>query len=223
MTDSPMAAHPLFHVGTVPIDRAVVTTWVLMAVLTLASRALGRRLDLAPGRAQAVAEMLVEGLTGQIEATLGRPPGPYLPLIGTLFVFIAAANLSPLIPGVVAPTAKLETAAALALTVFFAVHWYGLRALGVWRYLGHYLKPNPVMLPVNVLSELTRTLSLTVRLFGNVMSHEVVLGVLLSLAGLLVPIPIMALGVVIGLIQAYIFAVLATIYLGAAIGAVQSH
>jgi F-type H+-transporting ATPase subunit a len=126
------------------------------------------------------------------------------------------ANLSSLIPGVKAPTASIETPAALALVVFFAVHFFGIREKGLWRYLQSFAQPSVVMLPLNVLSEVTRSFALMVRLFGNMMSHEFIIGILVTLVGLLVPIPFMVLGILIGLIQAYIFAILATVFIGAA-------
>jgi F-type H+-transporting ATPase subunit a len=144
-----------------------------------------------------------------------------LPILGTLFLFIVVANLSALVPGVKAPTASLETPAALAIVVFLSAHFYGICEQGLKKYLASYLKPNPLMLPLNVLSEITRTFSLMVRLFGNMMSHELVIGIVATIAGLLVPIPFMALGILVGVIQAYIFAILATVFVGAAVGAVE--
>lgn len=220
---NPFTSHILFHIGPLPVCEAVVTTWVIMLVLTVASWLATRRANLEPGRLQAVAELLVETMTGQIEAIMQTPPRPYLPLVGTLFLYLVAANLSAVLPGVHAPTARLETAAALALIVFLAAHHCGIRCRGLGGYLGHYLKPNPLLLPLNLLSDLTRTLSLMVRLFGNIMSHELMIAVVLMFAGLLVPVPIMALGMLIGIIQAYIFAILAAVFLGAAVGAVQGH
>lgn len=223
MDANPFAPRVVFEIGPVPISEAVVTTWALMVLLAGGSWLLTRRLEQAPGRTQAVLELMVEAIAGQVEATMHVPPRPYVPLLGTLFLYLVAANLSAVLPGVHAPTARIETAAALALVMFFAAHLYGVRRRGLWPYLAHYLKPNPLLLPLNLLSELTRTLSLMVRLFGNIMSHELIIGVVLTLAGLLVPVPIMALGMLIGVIQAYIFAILATVFLGAAIGAVEGH
>ncbi|MGF1641841.1 MAG: F0F1 ATP synthase subunit A [Rhodospirillales bacterium] len=213
----------LFTVGPVPISDVIVVTWVIMAALALGSFLSTRRLSVRPGPGQAMIELVVTGIAAQIEDAIRRPAAPFLPLIATLFIFLVVANLSLQLPGVVAPTARLETAAALALIVFFAAHVYGIRSRGVKGYLGRYLKPNPLLLPLNILSELTRTLSLTVRLFGNIMSHQLIIALLVAIAGLLVPIPIMALGILIGLVQAYIFSVLATLFLGAAVGAFESH
>ncbi|MFD2234533.1 F0F1 ATP synthase subunit A [Phaeospirillum tilakii] len=219
---SPFAPQVLFQLGPLAVSRAVVTTWVLIAALGLVLARATRTLSDPPGRGQAVLELLVEGIAGQIEEVMRTPPRPFLPLLGSLFLFVLVANLSALLPGVQAPTARIETTAALTLVVFAATHLYGVRARGVRRYLAHYLEPTPLMLPLTVLSEITRTFSMMIRLFGNVMSHEMVLAVLLSLAGLLLPVPVMALGLLIGAIQAYIFAILATVFVGAAIGAVET-
>lgn len=218
---SPLASEVVFRVGPVQVCRPVVTTWAIIFVLGLASWLGTRRMSTRPRAWQSLLESIVAVLESQIREIVRRDPAPFLPLIGTMFLFIATANLSALLPGVKPPTASLETPAALALIVFFSVHIYGIRERGVSRYLKSYLEPNPIMLPLNVLSEITRTFSLMVRLFGNVMSHELIMGIVVALAGLLVPIPFMALTILIGLIQAYIFSVLATVFVGAAVGAVE--
>lgn len=211
----------LFNIGVVPVTGQVVTTWGLMAVLALASWLLTRRLRVRAGRLQMLVEALVVSLSDQVREVIDRDPTPYLPLLASLFLFITTASLSALLPGVQAPTAHIETPAALALVVFLATHAFGLREQGVANYLRGYLKPSPLLLPLNLLAELTRTFSLMVRLLGNMLSHEIVIAVMLLMAGLLVPVPFMLLGVLIGFIQAYIFTVLATVYIGAAIGAVE--
>lgn len=221
MEASPLAPDILFHLGPVPIDRAVATTWGLMAalwaVLMLAMRAPGP----AGRTARAALEIVVTTIAGQLREILGRDPWPFVPLLGSLFLFLVLANLAAVLPGVTPPTGHIETPAALALIVFLSVHVYGIRARGLGPYLRHYLEPNPFLLPLNVLSELTRTFSLMIRLFGNMMSHEFVLAIVVFLSGLLVPIPFLLLGILIGLIQAYIFTVLATVYIAAAVGAVD--
>jgi F-type H+-transporting ATPase subunit a len=218
---SPLETEILFHLGKVPIARAVVTTSAIVLVLGVVSWAITRRLRERPGRWQTALEAIVASVAGQVREVVGRDPGPFLPVLGTLFLFIAIANLSTVVPGVKSPTASFETPAALAIVVFFSAHVYGIGERGLRKYLGSYLKPNPLMLPLNILSEITRTFSLMVRLFGNMMSHELVLGILATIAGLLVPIPFMALGILVGLIQAYIFSILATLFVGAAVGAVE--
>ena len=166
-------------------------------------------------------ETVVVGIEDQIALLLNLDAAPFLPLLGTLFIFLAVANLCGIVPGVTAPTASIETPAALAVIVFLAVHFYGVRIQGLGAYLKGYLKPNPIMLPFNILSELTRSFSLAMRLFGNIMSEELVLAIVVALAGLLVPIPFMAFGILVGLVQAYIFSVLAAVYIGGGIGTIE--
>jgi len=214
---SPLATVVVFYVGPVGVTRPVVTTWAIMFVLALASWALTRRLALTPTRRQTVLELLVTGILNQIEEVIRSDARPLLPLLGTLFIFLLAANISGVLPGVQAPTAHLETPAALALIVFLAVHVFGIRARGLIGYLGSFAQPKLIMLPLNVLSEITRTFSLMVRLFGNIMSGEFLIALVLALAGLLLPIPLMALELLIGVVQAYIFTVLATVFIGAAV------
>ena len=221
MTESPLVAAVLFHLGPVPITEPVITTWSLIAALALLSYAITRGLQRRPSRWQAVLEILVTTIEDQISETMQTAGRPFVPLLGTLFIFLAFANVVGVLPGVKPPTASIETAAALALIVFLAVHVYGLRRRGLKAYLGSYAKPTVVMLPLNVLSEITRTFSLMVRLFGNVLSGEFVIATVLALAGLLVPIPLMALEILIGLIQAYIFTVLAAVFIGAGIGSIE--
>jgi F-type H+-transporting ATPase subunit a len=215
--NSPLQSVPLFHVGPVPITPAILTTWAIMTVLSLGALLLTRRLDLRPTRRQVALELLVSTLDGQIRDTTGAKPGPYRSFIGTLFVFILVANWSSLVPGLEPPTAKLETDAALALLVFLSVIWFGIRGGGIGGYLKSFAAPNPVMIPLNMLASITRVFSMFVRLFGNVMSGVFIVGIVASLAGLLVPIPLMALELLTGLVQAYIFAVLAMVFITSAI------
>ena len=217
MATSPLASTILFHLGPVGITRPVVTTWAIMAVLTLISWFVTGRLRLHPDRRQIVLELLVTGIMAQIDEVTRKSPRPFLPLLGTLFIFLVAANLSGVLPGVEAPTGKLETPAALALIVFVAVHYFGVRARGLFGYLASFAKPKLIMLPLNIVSEITRTFSLMVRLFGNVMSGEFVIALVVALAGLFVPVPLMALEILVALVQAYIFTILATVFIGAAV------
>jgi len=213
---SPLASAVVFHLGAVRVTRPVVTTWAIMAVLALGSWSVTRRLRAEPARGQALLELLVTGIEGQIEEVVRRQARPLLPLLGTLFIFLLTANVCGILPGVQAPTGRLETPAALALVVFLSVHWYGVRGRGLRGYLGSFARPKLIMLPLNVLSEITRTFSLMVRLFGNIMSGEFLIALVLALAGLFVPIPLMALELLVGVVQAYIFSVLATVFIGAA-------
>jgi F-type H+-transporting ATPase subunit a len=223
MIHSPLASTPLFYVGPVPVSNQVLTSWIIIVVLFALSRWITARMTLKPGRLQMMAELTVTTLQSQIRDTLGAEPAPYLPLVGTLFIFILCANLSSLIPGNEAPTAHIETDAALALTVFFSVIVFGTRSRGLRGYLKSFADPSWVMIPLNLVETITRTFSLMVRLFGNMMSGAFVIGIVLSLAGLFVPIPFMALDVLVGIIQAYIFTILALVFIGAAINEEALH
>ncbi len=223
MIESPLATRTLFTVGPVPITKPVVVTWSLMAALALASVLLTRSLDLIPSRKQAALEVVVGAIEAQIRGTMQAKPGRYLPLFGTLFVFILAANWSSLLPGVEPPTAHLETDAALALIVFCSVIYFGVRARGIGGYLKTFAEPTIIMIPLNVAETFTRTFSLIVRLFGNVMSGVFIIGIILSLAGLLVPIPLMALDLLTGAVQAYIFTVLAMVFVSSAVAEARSE
>ena len=221
MNHSPLEAAVLLHIGMVPLSRTVVTTWGLAAALTAGCWLATRRFHVVPGGWQAIVETVVVGIEEQISTLLDRDAAPFLPLLGTLFLFLVVANLSGIVPGVRPPTASVETPAALASIVFSSVHYYGVRVQGLGAYLRGYLKPNPIMLPFNILSELTRSFSLAMRLFGNIMSQEFLVAIVLALAGLLVPIPFMAFGILIGLVQAYIFSVLSAVFIGGGIGAID--
>lgn len=218
MQGNPLGTDVLFYLGPVPIAAAVVTTWAIIVVLVGISWLGLRRPRVHATGVQFVLEIVVEAIAAQIEDIIRRDARPYLPLVGTLFLFLIFANLSAVLPGAKPPTGHLETPAALAGIVFLSVHFYGVRAQGVRKYLAHYTRPNLLLLPLNVLAEMTRTFSLMVRLFGNMMSHEFVLAIVVFMAGLLLPIPFMLLGILIGLIQAYIFFILATVFVGAGLG-----
>ena len=217
MIGSPLRTDTLFHLGPIPVSTAVAVSWGLMAVLVLGAWLATRRLSLHPSRMQAVLELLVETIDAQIHDTMQVDPAPYRALIGSIFLFVLAANWSGLVPGIEPPTAHLETDAALAGIVFFAIIVFGLRARGVRGYLATFAEPGWLMVPLNLVEQITRTFSLMVRLFGNVMSGVFVVGIALSLAGLIVPIPFMALDLLTGAIQAYIFSVLAMVFIGAAV------
>ena len=214
---SPLTSTPLFHIGPAPVTAAVVVTWAIIVILVGGSAVLTRRLKLDPSRTQSVCELIVETVDSQIRETMQLEPGPYRAFIGTLFAFIFVANWSSLIPGVQPPTAHLETDAALAIVVFAAIIWFGIKAGGFGGYLKTFATPSIVMVPLNIIESITRTFSLFVRLFGNVMSGVFVIGIVLSLAGLLVPIPLMALDLLIGAVQAYIFAILAMVFIASGI------
>lgn len=214
---SPLTTAVVFHIGPVPVTTPIVVTWAIMAALALFSLFATRRLSLTPSAFQATLEMIVEAIDSQIRDIMRAPPARYRALIGTLFLYILLANWSSLIPGVDPPTAHLETDAAMAAVVFFAAIFYGIRARGLAGYLKGFIQPSFIMMPLNIAEAFTRTFSMTVRLFGNVMSGVFIIGVVLSLAGLFVPIPLMALDLLTGAIQAYIFAVLSMVFIAGAV------
>jgi F-type H+-transporting ATPase subunit a len=222
MDASPLLPDILFHIGPVPISRAVVTTWALMLAMAAFLGIALRKPAHDAGPVQAALEVVLLAIVKQLREILGRDPWPFLPLLGSLFLFLCLANLAAVLPGATPPTGHIETPAALALIVFLSVHFYGLKIRGTGPYLRHYLEPSPLLLPLNILAELTRTFSLMIRLFGNMMSHEFVLAIVVFLTGLLVPVPFLLLGILIGIIQAYIFTVLAAVYIAAAVGAVET-
>lgn len=210
-----------FHVGPLYIGTTVLTTWLLMALLTGVAWLGTRRLSVAaPSRLQTALEGVVLALQQAIEDTAPGHARALLPFIGTLWLFIAGANLIGLVPGLRSPTGDLSQTLALALLVFASVHWYGIRIVGLKRYLRHYLDPNPILLPFHLLGEVTRTLALAMRLFGNMLSLEMAALLVLLVAGLLAPVPLLMLHIVEALVQAYIFGTLALVYVA---GALQSH
>jgi F-type H+-transporting ATPase subunit a len=219
MDQGGMQIEPVFELGPVAITSTVVTTWVIMAVLWLGCWLVTRRLSLEPGPAQTTLEGIVSTIESAIAAVAYQHAQRLLPLVGTLWIFLVVANLSGLIPGAHSPTRDLSATAALALLVFLSTHWFGIRIQGVGRYLRHYLTPSPLLLPFHLISEVTRTVALAVRLFGNMMSLEMAALLILLVAGFLAPVPILMLHIVEALVQAYIFGMLALIYIA---GGVQS-
>jgi len=221
MNASPLDLTVAFHLGPVPIAMPVLVTWAIMLILAGGAWLATRRLSLHPSTAQAAVETIVGAIESQIRETMRADPRAFVPLIGTLFLFIFTANWSSLVPGIEPPTAHLETDAAAALIVFLATIYYGIRFRGLRGYLRTFADPAFYMIPLNVIETLTRTFSLVVRLFGNVMSGVFVIGIVLSLAGLLVPVPLMALDLLTGAVQAYIFSILAMVFIAGAIGGHQ--
>ncbi|SDE45076.1 ATP synthase F0 subcomplex A subunit [Pricia antarctica] len=204
--------------GFVTINLTLVTTWALMLVLVLAAVLVTRRLrtDLRISRWQCILEMLVTGMNQQIKEVGLKHSEKFIGFIGTLFIFIAFANLCIIFPGYVPPTSSLSTTAALAVSVFLAVPLFGIAESGILGYLKTYVQPTFIMLPINIIGELSRTLALAVRLFGNIMSGGLIVTILLSIAPLFFPVLMTILGLITGIIQAYIFSILATVYIAAA-------
>lgn len=204
--------------GMFSINATLIFTWLVMGVLVVGSWLVTRHLSASTqiSRGQNLLEVIVLGIRDQIQEIIDQPAGPYLPFIGTLFIFIALSNLLSVIPGYQPPTGSLSTTTALALCVFFAVPLYGVQKKGVRGYLQQYLQPNPIMLPFNIIGDFSRIVALAVRLFGNVMSGTMIVGILLSVAPLLFPVMMQVLGLLTGVIQAYIFAILAMVFIAAA-------
>lgn len=211
----------LWQWGGFPLNATILFTWLVMALLTIGSWLVTRRLSTGTriSRWQNLLEVLVTGIRDQIREVSHQNPGRYLPFVGTLFLFIAAANLLNVVPGYMAPTGSLSTTTALAICVFVAVPLYGLVYEGPVGYLRHYVQPTPLMLPFNVIGEISRTIALAVRLYGNIMSGTVIVAILISLTPYLFPIVMQLLGLLTGMIQAYIFAVLAMVYIASATSA----
>ena len=204
--------------GVFKLNATLVFTWGLMFVLAVGSKLITRRLStgLTRTRWQNFLEIIVTGIEKQIEETGLTEPRKYLGFLGTLFLFVAMASLCTVIPGFDPPTGSLSTTAALALCVFVAVPFFGIEEQGVGEYLRSYTKPTVIMLPFNIISELSRTLALAVRLFGNMMSGAMIIGILLTITPFLFPIIMTMLGLLTGMVQAYIFSILAAVYIAAA-------
>lgn len=204
--------------GALKINATIAYTWGLMVVLAVGSTLVTRKLSrgLQRSRWQNLLEIVVTGIAKQIEEVGLRQPQKYLGFLGTLFLFVAMASLFTIVPGYEPPTGSLSTTVALALCVFVAVPLYGIEESGLREYLRAYLKPTAIMLPFNIISELSRTLALAVRLFGNMMSGTMILAILLTITPFIFPIVMSALGLLTGMVQAYIFSILATVYIAAA-------
>lgn len=203
-----------FYVGSLAIYDTIVSTWVMIAIIALIAWFLGRRRSVA-------LEMIVGFLSGIISDMMGRPAGPYLSLLGGLCIFIAVANIIGVVPMVTTPTKDLNTCVALALVVFFSVHYFGIRELGLLGYFKQLASPI-FMLPLEFISQISRTLSLSMRLFGNIISGEIIVAVIFSLVPVIAPLPLQIFTMFTGLLQAYIFTVLASVYVGAALEAGSS-
>jgi len=212
----PQEVFSIFGIG---ITNTVISTWVMMAIV--AAMALALRL-LAPS----ALEMLIEGLSGMLSDLMKRPVEPYLPFLGALTLFIACANILSVLPAIplpngkmlsiISPTRDINTPAALAITVFFAVHYFGVRSQGAWRYLKDLASPVylfPLTFPLEIFGQLSRTLSLAVRLFGNIISTDLIVAVIFMLVPLFAPLPLIGLSMFTGLLQAYIFTSLAAVFI----------
>ncbi|HBL47203.1 MAG TPA: F0F1 ATP synthase subunit A [Planctomycetaceae bacterium] len=209
---------PLWQWEFLILNRTILFTWLVMGLLTCGSWLITRRLSTSTrlSRGQNLLEVLVTGLRNQIQEVSQQDPGPFLPFVGTLFLFIVVSNILSIVPGYHAPTSSISTTAALATCVFVAVPIYGIARQGLADYLKQYIRPTFLMLPFNIIGELSRTLALAVRLYGNIMSGNVIGAILLGFVPLFVPILMQAFGLLTGIIQAYIFSVLAMVYIASA-------
>jgi len=205
--------------GVVRINATLVFTWALMLVLVIGSMLITRKLSVGMHRSrwQNALEIIVTTIVGQIEDVGISPAQKYIGFLGTLFLFIATSSLLTVVPGFEPPTASLSTTAALALCVFVAVPLFGIEDRGLWGYLKSYTQPTVIMLPFNIIGEISRTLALAVRLFGNMMSGGLIIAILLAITPFMFPILMTALGLLTGMVQAYIFFILAAVYIAAAI------
>src|SRR5476651_1153989 len=204
--------------GFFKLNGTIVFTWALMLVLAVGSKLITRKLstELKRSRWQNLLEIVVTAIEKQIEDVGLKNPQKYIGFLGTLFLFVALAALCTIIPGFEPPTGSLSTTAALALCVFVAVPLFGIEEQGLWSYLKSYAEPTVVMLPFNIISELSRTLALAVRLFGNMMSGAMIIAILLAITPFVFPVVMTVLGLLTGMVQAYIFSILAAVYIAAA-------
>ena len=211
----------VLQIGQYGINATIAFTWVIMALLTLSALLVRLCLSVTGEltRWQSIWEAIVTAMRTQIRDVSGQDPGPFLPFIGTLFVFIAASNILAVVPGYMPPTGSLSTTAALAICVLIAVPIFGIVEKGFFDYLRSYIQPTPLMAPFNIIGEISRTIALAIRLYGNVMSGTVIVGILISIAPFFFPVIMQLFGLLTGLIQAYIFAVLAMVYIASAIRA----
>ncbi|HQS02789.1 MAG: F0F1 ATP synthase subunit A [Halothiobacillus sp. 24-54-40] len=209
--------------GFIKLNVTIVTTWGLMGVLVIAAKLLTRERStvLERSRWQNLLEIIVTGINQQISEVGLQQPQKYLGFLGSLFLFIATASLFTIVPGYDPPTGSLSTTTALAICVFVAVPLFGIQDQGLASYLKEYLKPTVIMLPFNIISELSRTLALAVRLFGNMMSGTMIIAILLTITPFIFPIALSVLGLLTGMVQAYIFSILAAVYIAAATRARQ--
>ncbi|THH36912.1 F0F1 ATP synthase subunit A [Aliishimia ponticola] len=200
------------------VNATIFYTWIVMAVLTVASMIITRNLraDVPPNRWRTTLEVIVQTIQGQIEEIAGGPSRHLIYFAGTLFLFVAASNLLLVVPGFEPPTSSLSTTTALALSVLVAVPLFGITSRGLGGYLMTYLQPSFIMLPFNIISEFSRGISLAIRLYGNIMSGAVIAAILLTVAPFFFPVVMDLLGLLTGMIQAYIFAILATVYISSA-------
>ncbi len=223
MNDSQLAINTVFQLGPLQVTTTVITSWGIILGLTVFFWLTTRRLSPMPGPLQTFVEALVTVIEQAVAEVAPQQAKKLTPFIGSLWIYLVIANLSGLLPGIHSPTRDLSATAALAIVVFLSTHWYGISSQGIKRYLQHYLKPSPILLPFHLVSEITRTVALAIRLFGNMMSLEMAALLILLVAGFLAPVPILLLHIIEALVQAYIFGMLALVYVAGGIQSQQLH
>lgn len=210
-----IAPQVVFTLFNIPVRDTVVSTWVVMGLITLIAILIGRRKPV-------MLEILVDFLTDLISDLMGRPAAPYLPLLGALAIFIAFANIIGIVPFLRSPTSDINSTLALALVVFLSVHFFGIRNKGFSGYLRDLASPI-FLLPLELIGQLSRTISLTLRLFGNTLSAVLIVAIIFSLAPLFVPLPLIAFGIFTGILQAYIFTALAAVYIASGLEVIEPN
>lgn len=213
----------LIYIGPVVITNTVIITWLAMTVIIIGSYLLTRRLSLTPGVRQEILESILEAAEKTIKETVPIDPWEVIPLITTIWILIGVSNLIGLVPGLITPTADINTTFAFAVISFSLTHVVGIRTMGLKGYLAHYREPSWILLPIHVLAEFTRTIALAARLFGNMLSGDMIAVIMLGIAGFLVPIPFALLHVIIGLIQAFIFGILTLVFIAGGIRTEQKE
>ncbi len=212
-----MFPYTVFTIGGIPVRGTVIATWMMMAVLTILAYLISRRMSLKPRGWQHLVELGIEALEGLISRTIGRPGEEFLPMIGTMALFVAIANLLGLLPGLRSPTSDVNTPLAVAVVVFFAVHYYGIRQRGLMGYIKHLAGPIFVSLPLELLGHVGRVISLSLRLFGNMIAGTVIVAVLYQIIPLIVPVSMLLFNLLIGVLQAFVFTLLSIVYIGQAV------
>lgn len=213
----------VFSIGGIPVTNTVTTTWIMMGILISAAYFISSRLKTTPGTVQHIVEYFIVSIDNLIKTMIGKETNRFLPLVATLALMIGTANLMGIIPGMIPPTHDINTPLAFALVVFFSVPYFGIRVLGFKQYSSHYFSPSIVFFPIHLVSEFTRVISLTFRLFGNIIGEEIIIAVLFVLTPLFLPVPMLVFSLFTGILQAFIFTVLTIVYISGAVLAGPAH
>lgn len=215
-------AHPE-HLIPDYVIMSLIAAGLLMLFFSLASK----KPQLIPSGIQSVMELIIQFFEGLLSDLIGKDGKKYLPLVGTIGLFILACNLMGLVPGFMSPTSKLNVTAGCALTVFIYYHWQGIKAQGLLKYLKHFMGPipllAPLMVPIEIISHFSRPLSLSMRLFGNIFAEELLILIMASIIPFLLPLPFMAIAIITAVVQAYVFVLLSCIYIAGAVAHEEEH